>query len=73
MGSEESIFALVAVDSLGVVTTVLADTATLVATVNVHRFASHVNFLRVDAFVRVTVAVASCGMDSLAESWRGTD
>ena len=56
--TEESVSTLVAVDPLGVVATVLANTASLVIPVDVHRQAVDVNFRVVDALVRVSVAVA---------------
>lgn len=57
----ERALALVAVDALGVVLAVLADAAALVVTVDVQREALLVDLLRVDALVRVAVAVAGCG------------
>jgi hypothetical protein len=55
------VLALIAVDSLGVVSAVLANAAAFVTPMDVQRLSSLVNFLGVDTFVGVAVAVASCG------------
>lgn len=59
VGSIEAVLALIAVDSFRVVSAILANAAALVTTMDVQRLTFQVDLFRINAFVGVSMAVAS--------------